>query len=148
MGQVPNTNTFSLWDVVDAMSLMSNSSLQDCFDEANPDGFDSLYEGDHDRLSNFRNYDHDVPFISIDPTELLNVPAAGGTYYIDLSTNASWSSTPSDSWISRSPSSGSSSTTVTVTIAANSGTGRLGWITFSISGKNATLSIQQLGTIK
>ena len=148
MGQVPNTGTFSLYDVVDAIGLLSNASLDDCFDAANPAGFDSSYAGSKDRLSNFRNYDHDVPYISIDPTQLVDVPYSGGTYNIALSTNAAWSSSPSDTWITRTPTSGSSSTTVAVTIAFNGGVGRLGWITFSISGTNVTLSIQQLGFIK
>jgi hypothetical protein len=29
---------------------------EDCFNDANPDWFDPVYEGNHDRLSNFRNY--------------------------------------------------------------------------------------------
>ena len=54
---VPDTNTFSLDDVRVEMGLGAASSLQDCFDNANP-GFDPTYEGSKDRLSNFRNYDH------------------------------------------------------------------------------------------
>jgi len=46
---------FSLQDVVDYIDS-SLTSLQACFDNADSDAFDPAYEGDRDRLSNFRNY--------------------------------------------------------------------------------------------
>jgi hypothetical protein len=52
---VPNTNTFSLQDVCNVV-LPSVDTLVTCFDEAVSAYFDAAYEGDHDRLSNFRNY--------------------------------------------------------------------------------------------
>jgi len=55
MGSVPNTNTFSLQDVVDVVNP-SIHTLQHSFDESIPEYFDPTYEGNKDRLSNFRNY--------------------------------------------------------------------------------------------
>lgn len=52
---VPNTNTFTLQDVINEVSPATND-LAACFAAANPDGFDPLYVGNKDRLSNFRNY--------------------------------------------------------------------------------------------
>jgi hypothetical protein len=53
---VPNTFTFSLQDVIDEIG--SGDDLVEAFDLAHPAGFDPAYEGDHDRLLNFRNYTH------------------------------------------------------------------------------------------
>lgn len=53
---VPDTNTFSLGDVVTELGLGAGSSLGDCFSAANSSSFDPAYEGSKDRLSNFRNY--------------------------------------------------------------------------------------------
>ena len=53
---VPDTNTFSLGDVVSELGLGAGSSLGDCFSAANSSSFDPAYEGSKDRLSNFRNY--------------------------------------------------------------------------------------------
>ena len=52
---VPNTNTFSLQDVVNEINPPSDT-LQSCFDNASSAQFDITYEGLKDRLSNFRNY--------------------------------------------------------------------------------------------
>ena len=53
---VPNTNTFSLRDVVDELSDYAPNSLSSCFGYSNDVLFDPRYKGDKDRLSNFRNY--------------------------------------------------------------------------------------------
>lgn len=55
---VPDTNTFSLEDVRLEIGLAATASLSSCFLNANAGGFDPLYEGSKDRLSNFRNYNH------------------------------------------------------------------------------------------
>lgn len=55
MAGVPDTNTFSLQDVVDIIPGVQ-TSLQDCFDDALADLFDPAYEGSKDALLNFRNY--------------------------------------------------------------------------------------------
>ncbi len=56
---IPNTNTFSLQDVVTEIGLVSSKAkLVDCFTNANSSGFVSFYQGSKDRLSNFRGYSH------------------------------------------------------------------------------------------
>lgn len=58
---VPDTTTFTLQDVVDAVVPITND-LVDCFDSAltfSPELFDPAYEGTHDNLLNFRNYNAD-----------------------------------------------------------------------------------------
>ena len=54
-GSVPNTGTFTLQDVINAIPLASGS-LASCFTYANSAGFASAYSGSKDRLSNFRAY--------------------------------------------------------------------------------------------
>lgn len=56
---VPNTNNFSLQDVIDEINPSSND-LATCFAEAIDSGFDSAYEGSKNSLLNFRNYSHQV----------------------------------------------------------------------------------------
>lgn len=61
---VPDNFDFSLQDVVDVVVPSSGDDLISCFldagatlfDSTHVSGFDILYEGDHDRLTNFRNY--------------------------------------------------------------------------------------------
>jgi len=55
---VPDTNTFSLQDVVDEFDKLNPQpdDLVDCFASASAGAFDPAYEGSKDRLSNFRNY--------------------------------------------------------------------------------------------
>ena len=56
---IPNTNTFSLQDVVTEIGLgSSKAKLVDCFTNANSSGFVAAYAGAKDRLSNFRGYSH------------------------------------------------------------------------------------------
>ena len=54
---VPNTNTFTLQDVISAIPSASGN-LTSCFAYANSNGFVSSYAGAKDRLSNFRGYSH------------------------------------------------------------------------------------------
>ena len=56
-GFVPNTGTFTLQDVINAIPLASGS-LTNCFAYANSAGFVSSYVGSKNRLSNFRGYSH------------------------------------------------------------------------------------------
>ena len=56
-GSVPNTGTFTLQDVINAIPLASGS-LTNCFAYANSAGFVSSYAGSKDRPSNFRGYSH------------------------------------------------------------------------------------------
>lgn len=53
---VPDTNTFSLGDVVTVVQPSAENSLSACFNEADSGLFDATYSGSKDRLSNFRNY--------------------------------------------------------------------------------------------
>lgn len=72
---VPNTNTFTLQDVVDEINVGGVNTLDECFDNAIPTGFDPAYEGNKDRLSNFRNYSHDplsIYSVTINDTGYLN----------------------------------------------------------------------------
>ena len=57
---VPNTNTFSFWDVADEVYgyVGGNMSLIGLFEDANSTGFVPAYAGAKDRLSNFRGYSH------------------------------------------------------------------------------------------
>lgn len=60
MPGVPNTTTFTLADVVAAV-LPSSNDLQECFDDAVDDAFDSTYgPGDKSNLLQFRNYGNDI----------------------------------------------------------------------------------------
>ena len=54
---IPDTNTFSLQDVCDELIKGGPNDLVDCFNVAQAYRFDPNYEGNKDRLSNFRNYD-------------------------------------------------------------------------------------------
>jgi len=53
---VPNTNTFSLQDVVNEFTE-SIDDLVHCFSVASSAGFNSTYEGNKDSLYNFRDYE-------------------------------------------------------------------------------------------
>lgn len=53
---VPNTNTFSLQDVVNEVNPTTND-LVDCFSDATSSDFDPNYSGSKNSLINFRNYD-------------------------------------------------------------------------------------------
>jgi uncharacterized protein (TIGR02145 family) len=63
LSKIPDSRDFTLRDVCDVI-VPSTKSLRNCFITAGAtlfasghiSGFDSRYEGDHDRLSNFRNY--------------------------------------------------------------------------------------------
>lgn len=61
--RVPDTNTFSLQDVYNAVSdhASPSANLSSCFTNATSGYFDPVYEGSKNRLSNFRNYGPMVP---------------------------------------------------------------------------------------
>jgi len=52
---IPDTNTFSLQDVVNEIGPTTND-LIDCFADAVPGNFDPAYSGSTNELLNFRNY--------------------------------------------------------------------------------------------
>ena len=88
--------------------------------------------------------------ISTSPVALNNVAAAGGTFNLDVVTNANWTAT-ADSWISVNPSSGTvtgifSKMSVSVTVEANEDAeAREGKIVFSIDGSSASVPVIQAG---
>jgi len=57
---VPNTDTFTLDDVLQELRLGDGNSLQDCFVKAISSSFDTNYnpnsDGTDNNLLNFRNY--------------------------------------------------------------------------------------------
>ena len=58
---VPNTNSFTMQDVLNEIEyVLPGAGLQELFAGATPNGFDIAYEGNKDRLLNFRNYDDGV----------------------------------------------------------------------------------------
>ena len=63
MASVPNTNTFTLQDVANAIG---QSNLVSCFVVAVDGYFDPAYKGSKNNLLNFRNYT--TPYISCSPT--------------------------------------------------------------------------------
>jgi hypothetical protein len=64
---VPDSDSFDLISVTIELGG-GETSLQECFDNAIPGGFDPLYEGSKNSLLNFRNYEHieDTMFINAD----------------------------------------------------------------------------------
>ncbi len=72
---VPNTNTFSLQDVVDEINPTTDD-LVDCFADAVASKFDPAYSGSKDNLLNFRNYDNTPP---TNPNYLLSSITSGSS---------------------------------------------------------------------
>jgi len=88
--QPPSTGSISLDEVRLYLELATTASLQDCFDTAITAGFDPLYSGSLDRLSNFRGYE--TPVIPTIPTiESYASATTGGS----ASTSITFSSAPS-----------------------------------------------------
>lgn len=94
MAKVPNTNSFSLQDVVNVITGAAHD-LADCFAHADANLFDPAYEGARDRLSNFRNYGsgyNDIFLPSLD--ELNQMRLQLHAYGVgSFSDNPYWSST-------------------------------------------------------
>lgn len=104
---VPNTTTFSLQDVVDEVNPTTDD-LQDCFNDANSDYFDSTYSGSKNSLYNFRNYgSHNAVSysLSISPNTVF-INAYGGSASVtvtSLPTAGTWSiRSVSETWITAS----------------------------------------------
>ena len=76
---VPNTTTFTLQNVVDAVNPTTDD-LSDCFSDANSAQFDPAYQGSKDRLYNFRNYGNQstgtgvLTFSSLNPGSYKSAP--------------------------------------------------------------------------
>lgn len=71
MANIPDTNTFTLQNVVDKINPTTDD-LQDCFNDSVDAYFDIEYKGDKNSLLNFRNYGGKAWFISIQ-YPLLNI---------------------------------------------------------------------------
>lgn len=83
-----------------------------------------------------------------DPFLYLSFPsvsaeAEGKTIDLTVSSNQSWTASADVSWLTVSPASGTGSVDVKVTVAGNNDEARKGVVTFSWSGKPATLTVQQ-----
>jgi hypothetical protein len=53
---VPDTDSFSLFDVCEVVSPSGGDDLISCFNESDSGLFDPAYEGSLNSLLNFRNY--------------------------------------------------------------------------------------------
>lgn len=116
---VPDTNTFTLANVCDDLSLVgANRNLVQAFAVADPAKFDPAYEGSKNSLLNFRNYGAIAPVLEIAPT-LANRTSAAGLFDITVTSNIAWLASESVSWLSLSPSGGSGNGTITVTVSEN-----------------------------
>lgn len=87
--------------------------------------------------------------ISVDKTVLDDVPIAGGSYTVKVTSSEDWTAKPAKSWISVSPASGKTGTTeVIVTVAANESKSRSSRVTFSAGLMyNAVIQINQLSAV-
>ena len=91
IGGVPDTTTFSLQDVVDAVSGAQNS-LTRCITDADPSAFDpAYYTAPATSLLEFRNYEEAIEpsALSVSPTTI-SVPISGGVAAFTVSSNESW----------------------------------------------------------
>ncbi len=74
---VPNTNTFSLSDVITEIGGVTDS-LADCFSNANSAGFDPAYSGSKNSLLNFRNYKHTFSLFTMNSLGEINAVISCG----------------------------------------------------------------------
>lgn len=82
----------------------------------------------------------------VETTEFENIPAAGGSVLVKLTTNGDVKVTIHDSWITEKPETRAdmADATKTFIVAANLGAARKGTVTFSLGDINSTVTIQQL----
>jgi hypothetical protein len=125
--QVPDTETFSLQDVVNEVNPSSNDLIT-CFDESVLAGFDDQYipsgfdpdapDKSGYELYYFRNYYH--AFIDISP-DSYDVDPNGETFTITVDAKAgeSWTVTVDKDWINPSQTTGTGDATFDVTIDVN-----------------------------
>ena len=147
---VPNTDTFTLDDVLQELGLGDGDSLQDCFDDATLSSFDTNYnpnsDGTDNNLLNFRNYGGTQ-------TTTLTVaqsPISGGSSHIDLGNQSTSSQNISYTWEYVSQSGGSgvdvqyggvtrSPGYVTPTITSSFNANQYKPFTFGSGGNNTTV---------
>lgn len=143
---VPNNYNFSLLDVINEIPG-TQTSLVECFLEANSSQFDPSYKGLENSLQNFRNYGAVAEIVSIFPTTR-TVTAVNGLILVIVNSNTSWTVTDNASWLNIEIFSGNGDGdgNFTVSYANNSSqASRTGSVTVSINGSFATLLITQTG---
>lgn len=139
---VPNTTTFNLINVIDAITG-SQDDLVECFAESTPTAFNPAYSGSKNSLLNFRDYNETVYVLSISPS-FHYATGEASSFTIAISTALSWSSSDSAIWISRSPSTGTGNGTMTVSLSENATGGpRSGTVTITVTGQSEICTIYQ-----
>jgi len=78
MAKIPNTNTFSLQDVVDVINPSTDDLIQ-CFAESVDGFFDPLYVNNKDDLLEFRNYGYDEDSNNIFIINIITHPYFSGS---------------------------------------------------------------------
>ena len=146
---VPDTNSFTLQDVVDEVNPTTDD-LVDCFNDADPAKFDATYEGSKDRLSNFRNYGAAPNSLSISPNSQ-GVGDSAGSFNLTITTNAAWSYSDDAIWLAPSSSSGVGNAVITISYSANGNVlSRTGTITITTTDGSPTLDddcvVEQAGS--
>jgi len=158
---VPDTNTFSLTDVANEIENNGGQvvlSLQEAFDQADPDGFAddpndpgaTYFDTYGYSLLAFRNYQHpaSVTTITVSPTSMTFIDI-GGTKTVTVTTaaNDTWTITKPkfDLWITYNTSSGTGSGSFTLTTIENRDVDRTSTITVTSSLGKKTISITQIG---
>jgi hypothetical protein len=133
---VPNTNYFTLQDVVNELGCAGN--LTACFAAAVAGKFDSLYMGNKNRLMNFRNYGYVTYIMSVSPGTCV-VSGLGtivsGSKTQTVTSSATWTATKSGTFFTISPTSGSSGQTITIGgFVKNTGAQKQGSISITCGG--------------
>ncbi len=147
---VPNTDTFTLDDVLQELGLGDGDSLQDCFDDATLSSFDTNYnpnsDGTDNNLLNFRNYGG----AQTTTLTVAQSPISGGSSHIDLGNQSTSSQNISYTWEYVSQSGGSgvdvqyggvtrSPGYVTPTITSSFNANQYKPFTFGSGGNNTTV---------
>lgn len=120
-GGVSNTTTFSLQNVVDAVSG-AQTSLTQCIADADPSAYDpAYYTSPATSLLEFRNYEEAVEpsALSVSPA-FASVSVAGGVATFTVSSNESWAVsqiTGGTSW-TISPTTGTNNGSFNVTVTS------------------------------
>lgn len=82
------------------------------------------------------------PTLLVSPTSL-SVGAGAGNATINVTSNAGWSVTDNQTWITVSPTSGSSNGSFTVSVTANTGSARSGTVTVTAGSLTQTINVSQ-----
>lgn len=143
------TGAISLTDVIAEITGLQ-SSLQDCVDDSNSDGFNISYGTPPiTSLAEFRGYNHTLGTISASPTTF-NVLSTASSVNVSITSNTTWTFTSSVAWLSVSGASGSGNdSSVSINVSSNgSASSRFGTITFSTLDGNddIVVTVNQTGT--